>query len=428
MSFEVGFSENVETVFIADLVETRIVGVVRGADGVDVVTLHQDDVLKHGVGCEGASEVAVEFMAVHAADHDDFAVDEEVAVFEFDFTEPDLEGDDLRDGAFGILEGEEERVEVRRFRGPLQGVLDVGGKCDDFGVFIFYAEIGGEFCLCQDACGEGGTVRGEKFGFHSAFCGFDGNVADCDVNGELTVFVCAVESRFCEDVVECGSGKRGEGDFAEDAAEPPHILVLKIAGVGPLDDLNGDFVWTDSDEFGNVEFGDDAASFAHSGESAVDPDIEEGIDAAEGEDDLAVIPVFGNFEFTDVASGGVFRGDERRVEGEGVLNVGVMGMPVAFHLPVGGNDDLFPVAEVCVLGFETFGDGLRIREESEFPDSVEGHVEGGLAVIPFQRLSSVEIRDKQSSCLETVDVGQRAVFPVMFHEITFRFLSLVFLH
>ncbi len=102
-----------------------------------------------------------------------------------------------------------------------------------------------------------------------------------------------------------------------------------------------------------------------------------------------------------------------------------MGVSVTFHLPVGGNDDFFPVAEVCVFGFETFGDGLRIWEKSEFPYSVEGHVERGLAVIPFQRLSSVEIRDKQSSCLETVDVGQRAVFPVMFHEITFRFLSLV---
>ncbi len=183
MSFEVGFCKDVKTVLVADLVESRIVGVVRGADGVDVVTLHQDDVLKHGVGGEGASEVAVEFMAVHAAEHDDFAVDEEVSVFEFDFTETDLEGDDLGDGSFGVLEGEEERVEVRCFRGPLQGVLDVGGKSDDFRVLIFYAEIGGEFWFCEDACGEGGTVRGNKFGLHSAFRGFDGEVADRDVDG-----------------------------------------------------------------------------------------------------------------------------------------------------------------------------------------------------------------------------------------------------
>jgi len=45
VALHIGFCQHVETVFVAEVIEYGIVGVVAGADGIDVETLHRLDVL-----------------------------------------------------------------------------------------------------------------------------------------------------------------------------------------------------------------------------------------------------------------------------------------------------------------------------------------------------------------------------------------------
>jgi len=60
-----------------------IVGVVGGADGVDVELFHEFEILAH----EGLGDVVAGFgivvMTVDSFDQDGFAIDEELAVFDF---------------------------------------------------------------------------------------------------------------------------------------------------------------------------------------------------------------------------------------------------------------------------------------------------------------------------------------------------------
>ncbi len=49
MALEIGLVDHVETVCVAQVEKVRVRRVVTGADGVDVMTLHQEDVFEHGL-------------------------------------------------------------------------------------------------------------------------------------------------------------------------------------------------------------------------------------------------------------------------------------------------------------------------------------------------------------------------------------------
>ena len=61
-----------------------------GADGVDVVLLHHEDVLDHALDRDGLAAIGIDLVAVHAFDQDALAVDEQVAVLDLDLAEADV--------------------------------------------------------------------------------------------------------------------------------------------------------------------------------------------------------------------------------------------------------------------------------------------------------------------------------------------------
>ena len=80
VGLDIGLVDHVQAVLIAQRVPARVVGVVGVAHGVEVVLLHQPDVLDHVFAREGFGACLVVFVAVHAADHDRGAVDHQLAV------------------------------------------------------------------------------------------------------------------------------------------------------------------------------------------------------------------------------------------------------------------------------------------------------------------------------------------------------------
>ena len=125
---KVRLRNEIEAVFVAEVVEARIVRVVRRADGVDVVLLHDENVFDHVVVADGAAVVRIDFMAVDAANHDGDAVDEQVAVLDFDGAETDALRKRLDDSAFCVNQRNEQRVEIRRFRRPMLRRFDGAGE------------------------------------------------------------------------------------------------------------------------------------------------------------------------------------------------------------------------------------------------------------------------------------------------------------
>ena len=73
--FEVGFVAGVQAVVVVHGVHLGLVGIVRGADGVDVVLLHERYVAKHFVGRGGTAVKRRCVVTVHTLEHDALTVD-----------------------------------------------------------------------------------------------------------------------------------------------------------------------------------------------------------------------------------------------------------------------------------------------------------------------------------------------------------------
>ena len=126
--FDVGLVVHVQAVFVAEVVPVGVVGVMRGAHCVEVVGLHQADVLAHGFARNHVPRFEVVFVAVHAFDEYRLAVDEQLFAPDLDFAESDAFLDGLNAPSFRIVLDQVHFVQVRGFRRPQKRVRHPGGQ------------------------------------------------------------------------------------------------------------------------------------------------------------------------------------------------------------------------------------------------------------------------------------------------------------
>ena len=75
MVLEVGLITAVQTIVVEHCVHAGIVGIMACTDGVDVVALHQQNILEHIVCSNGATCNGVGIMTVNTLEYDTLAVD-----------------------------------------------------------------------------------------------------------------------------------------------------------------------------------------------------------------------------------------------------------------------------------------------------------------------------------------------------------------
>ena len=122
MHLDVGLVDDVEAQLVAQLIEAGGVGVVAGADGVDVVLLHQRQVAQHLVKGDGKAVDGRGVVAVRAAELDGRAVELDDLIFDGYGAQADAGGDLLPVGQ------QRQLVEVGGLGVPQVRVWDV--DCD----------------------------------------------------------------------------------------------------------------------------------------------------------------------------------------------------------------------------------------------------------------------------------------------------------
>ena len=116
MVLEICLAYEHNAVLVAQLVPIGVVGVVRGAHGVDVVGLHGADVEFHqGTWHCFAVEVAV-FVVIDAVDHQWLIVDHQRPIGDFD--RPEAHAQAGVDRALGAFVAHQQGVQRRRFAAP----------------------------------------------------------------------------------------------------------------------------------------------------------------------------------------------------------------------------------------------------------------------------------------------------------------------
>ena len=273
--FKIGFVDQVDAVFVAQVVPVFLVGVVRGADGVDVVPLAERDVVDHVLPGDGAAALRVEFVAVGALEDHALAVELHDAVFDTEATEADALHDLFdqrtvmahnkhRQLIQGWLFGAPRRNVLQRagiegdgFVGALRGFPHHSAVCVtqfrlDGGRVVCIAQLQG--CI-QRSGGHGGIVVG--FDLH----GFD------------------MHARLC-----------GELHGTEQAVQTPEILIFQPRGARVFVAGDGEHVVAvNVQRFGDVEFVRRETVLAIADEGAVKPHVDRSGHAVEGDADGAAI-------------------------------------------------------------------------------------------------------------------------------------------
>ncbi|MNC42380.1 hypothetical protein D3C75_911950 [compost metagenome] len=94
-----------------------------GADGIDIVPLHQQNVVEHILLPHRTAGIAAELVAVHTPEHDALSVDFHEAVFNFKTAEADFAALRLQQPAFLILQANDQGIQMRCFGTPKQRIV-----------------------------------------------------------------------------------------------------------------------------------------------------------------------------------------------------------------------------------------------------------------------------------------------------------------
>ena len=302
---DVGLVDDVEAQLVAQLVEAGGVGVVAGADGVDVVLLHQRQVAQHLVEGDGKAVDGRGIVAVRAAELDLRAVELDDLVFDGDGAQADAGGDLL------LVGQQRQLVEVGGLGVPQVRVGDV--DCD--GVVF------------RDAGGDGRALIGE----HITHVGLAGHV-----QRNADAGVAAGDVGDDGEVAHVVFGALEQVDVAEDAAHAQLVLILGIGAAGPLEHQHVDAVVAVEEVLCDVEL---AGGVRHAGKAhvgAVDPDEVGGVHALKVQVIGAALAL-AQREVALVHGAGVVVGHKGRVVGDGVAHVGVLVGVVPIGLPDGGH-------------------------------------------------------------------------------------------
>ena len=134
-----------------------------------------------------------------------------------------------------------------------------------------------------------------------------------------------------------------EVHITEDTAHAELVLILQVAAVAPLEHQHRQLVGAVLEVLGDVELAGAVGHLTVTHVPAVQPDVEAGVNTFEVQEGFGSAGVNPVIEFPDVGAAGILLRNVGRIERKRVLDVGVLVLIVAVHLPDAGNRDLVVV-------------------------------------------------------------------------------------
>ncbi len=299
-------------------------GIVAGADRVHVEPLHQQQVGTGPVLVEDPAAIGVRLVPVHSVEDQPFAVDQQPVAGDLDGAEAEPQPHGLTGG------GDRGVVEPRQLRRP--GLHRAG---------VDTRHLGRRMPGHLDA--QLGHPQGHRVGV----------VGGHDLGTDRAPSGVVIGAQ--PDVVQGARGAGEQRHVAEDARQPPLVLVLQVAGRRPLVHAHHQQVLAGADGMGHVELLRQPAARPDADLDPVQPDPVARLDPVEAQQHRRRAgEVRGQREAPAVVAGRVVVRHERGFDRERELHIGVDRTPVAsatVQHPMGRDGELVPAGVVeAVLG------------------------------------------------------------------------------
>ena len=109
MDLYVGFVDDIETIFVTQLIKLRCVRIMAGADSIEIVLLHQAHIFADMLQCNSRTHIRITVVTVGSAETDFLTVQVYNGIPDADFTETDA----LTDGF--VVSGQRQCIQVWMF-------------------------------------------------------------------------------------------------------------------------------------------------------------------------------------------------------------------------------------------------------------------------------------------------------------------------
>ena len=230
VAFDIGFVIDIDTQFVAKVIELVALRIVAEANSVQVVLLHQFEVLTHQFFGYIVAGFGIMFVDVHPFQLDGLSVDEETyvwfAIFALFIDFLDFETTEtyaIRNHfchLVAFLQRDEELVEVRMFRSPGLYVRDFGFKTH-VGLVLVSLSYNLALCIQQFIRNAGRRL--------------------CVLHGysqfEDTILVGVIQSRYYLEVTDVSLRLREQEHVAFDTADAPEVLTFQISTGTPTENF-----------------------------------------------------------------------------------------------------------------------------------------------------------------------------------------------
>ena len=385
VALHIGLGDQHDAILVAQLVKARVVGVVGRAHRVDVVLLHELQVAAHAIEAHGAALVIVVIVAVDAMHLKVSAVEVDMIAL---------------DRHLG------KTLAMRNVLADLVTVVDLKRKVIEEGV-LGVPEVGighAAFGMAVDALTRSHHVLAIAERIHDVACAL-GNRIERNQSG------IALAVRAEPKVDQMRGGTLHKVHIAEDARGPPHILILDIAAIAVLQDLDRKQVVALDERVGHVELGRQARTLGHADILTVDVQLAIALDTVEANDLASAGRNGGKVDDALVDARGVVGGNERLIHREREALVGVGKVAIAVYLPQVRNLHVIPLG--LVRGKLLVGDGSRPLKEAELPRA--GQLDKParqLAAVRSGEIGGLVTHKVRMGC-QAVPVGERLVFPIV---------------
>ena len=328
VTLDVRFVDHVQPVLVAQVVEAVVVGIVRGAHGVDVGALHREDVLAHVVDGDGLSPLGMMIVAIDAHHRDRTSVHAHQTIDDPDPTKADHPTDRFHHHVIGIDQLAHHAIPLRilgRPRSHLR-VHDLDARHvpgEGVGLHVIVGHVR------DDGTANGATVETAQRGAHAPSLrerrGAGGiQHADPHVQGQRRASGLVIPVGVSVHTFDVHDGPRLEEHLAMQAGHPPLILILDVRLRAVTDHHDGDGVGAGVQMIGDVVFARESTVRSVPDERTVDEDRVHALGAADVQHGASPLPRSRNRDGASVHASGVLLGHRRRTQGPRHLHVGVV--------------------------------------------------------------------------------------------------------
>ena len=225
VGFDVGLIDDIESEFVAEFEESRIIRIVGSSHGIDVGALHLEQVGTHVLAGHVVTGQRVVIVAVHAFEEDRLAVVQELAIADFVAAETRLAAV-MRDlAAIGSRKHDMITVEVRHFSGPGLHRSDLR----DFQRFLGFA-FGRNLQFCGRGL-EGLPIRTSQGDSNLGALRACRAVGHLGHHFESAIAVVINQAGLDFIIAQVERIGRPQIDIAENPRKPEHVLVFEIGAV-----------------------------------------------------------------------------------------------------------------------------------------------------------------------------------------------------